>query len=1285
VEFRILGPFEVLEDRQPVSLPRGQGRTLLAILVLRAGEVVSADRLIDELWGETPPATATNALQNLVSRLRKRLKPARAGGVPPVLETHQPGYRLAIDPGQVDSNRFRLLLAEASEAPVREKAAMLHRALSLWRGPALADFIYEPFAQAEIAELEELRLTAAEERIDADLAIGRHTKVVAELQGLASEHPLRERLAEQLMLALYRSGRQVEALEVYTGTRRTLIDELGIEPGLSLRQLEGSILRQDADLDLKPAPREPTSEPFQPTSTTAFDPWIPEERKTVTVMFVDVTVSTSSGLAPDDESVHQLMARFFGMAAAVLVGHGGSVEEVVGGAIVGVFGIPRAREDDALRAVRAAIDLRHALSAMNRELANDGEVRLAARAGINTGEVVVGERGSGKTIASGAAVKAAARLQQAAAEGEILVGEGTRWLVQNATVLRSVASAAVVGLEAAPTAWKLLDLVPGAPPFARRRDTPIVGRAAELSQLRAAYDWTVRRRTARRFTVLGEAGIGKSRLAREFGTELGPEAWVLTGRCPAYGDGITFWPLREVVFQAAGSVRRDALLDVLGSTDDADSIADQVAGAIGSAETSGRPDELFPALRRFFEALARERPVAVILEDIHWAQPTLLDLVDFLADGTSAPVFLLCLARPELLELRGAWSGGPSAGSMVLDPLEARDSEQLIADRLGGRPIPGEILAHILQTAQGNPLFAEQMLASVGEEGPFSIPASVQALLAARLDRLGPAERDLLRSASVLGTEFSLAALMPLLPAEARAFAVRHLETLERKELILRSRSSPLAEETFGFRHDLIRLAAYRSMTKATRAELHEWVAHWLEDGADQGRSEFEELIGYHLEQAHRFRRELGLHDAQTRTLGVRAGEQLASAGLRAFARFDAAAAENLLSRARALLPHDHPLGSKLVRNLAEAHAVMGRHADADGLLSELLEEVRVSEDIGLEHFIRLERARILLATGPDPTSLDAIRDEAERALKVFEADGNEAGLSHACHVLGLVHQRLGELSEMEQVARRGLAHAERSGNAREELGARWTVSMALVAGATPVKSCIRTCRELVRWRGTENPGVLADLAVLQSMLGEVDEARQLIIRARRLLVERTRARRPLGAVARRAAEVEIIAGDLAAGERELSTAIELGREMGERDQVSQIAASLSRILSAQGATEKAAKFASLSEDDAPAESVTAQALWRAATARALAHRDDSQRAERLAREAIQLLPLEMLNLGADIRLDLAEVLLASGQRDAATKAINEAIDLYGRKGNLAAVIHARSLARGRRDAPAAS
>lgn len=318
---------------------------------------------------------------------------------------------------------------------------------------------------------------------------------------------------------------------------------------------------------------------------------------------------------------------------------------------------------------------------------------------------------------------------------------------------------------------------------------------------------------------------------------------------------------------------------------------------------------------------------------------------------------------------------------------------------------------------------------------------------------------------------------------------------------------------------------------------------------------------------------------------------------MRAFASFDGSAAKNLLSRAIALLPADHPQRWEVKRQLAESYQVMGRHDDADAVLAELLAEIRADENGRLEHAIRLERARIRLATGPDPTSLDAIRDEAERARVVFEGAGDEAGLAQASFVLGLVHLRVGEPREVEEVARRGLAHAQRSGHAREELGARWWVALALVAGATPVRECIRSCEDLVRWRGTEHPGVLADLARLRAMLGEFDEARELIARARRLLVERTRARRPLGLVARWSAEVEILACDLEAGERELRAGLALALDMGERDQISQIAAGLSRILSLRGSAKEAARFASVSTHHAPAESVASQALSRAANA----------------------------------------------------------------------------------------
>jgi DNA-binding SARP family transcriptional activator/tetratricopeptide (TPR) repeat protein len=1276
VEFRILGPMEVLDGDRYVPLPRGRGRALLALLVLRAGEVVSTDRLIDWLWGETPPPTARTALQGFVSTLRKRMEPARsAGEAPAVLKTRPPGYVLAVDRGQVDAHRFRRLLEEAAGAPAPERAAKLRSALGLWRGPALADFAYEPFAQTEIAVLEDLRIAVIEERIDADLALGRHAELIGELEGLIAEQPLRERLRGQFMLALYRSGRQAEALEVYRTTRRVLVEELGIEPGPALQRLKQAILRQDASLDLptalslsevsreSPAVRPPVEE----------QPWLPSGRKTVTVTFLDLSPSASTVASLDPEALRRIVRRHVDTAAEVIRRHGGTVEQLVGDTIVAVFGIPAAHEDDALRAVRAMIELRDKFATVNEELEYAGGIQLAARVGIDTGEVLVGDPAVPQPIASGEVVRVAARLQQAAAEGEFLVSENTQRLVQHAVRFEPMEDRSLEIYGQPLTAWRLLDVVPGTPAFARRLDAPMVGRVAELAQLRAAFDRTVQDRSARLLTVIGEAGIGKSRLVREFAESLESDALVLVGACPAYGEGMTFWPLREIVMQVAETGRED-LVKLLAGEEDAESIADQVLGAIGLTETPGTPDAPFPALRRFVEALARKQPLVVIFEDVHWAQPTLLDLIEYLTEWTREAVFLLCLARPELLEERSTWTGSKrNAVSLVLEPLGAEDTEKLIADYLAGRTLPPETVARVVETSQGNPLFVEQLLAALREKGDLAIPTSVQALLAARLDRLGPAERDLVRSASVIGADFSVKALGALLPDAARPFAGRHLQALERKQLVRPSRVASAGEETFSFRHVLIQLAAYRSMTRETRSQLHEQFAGWLEGEAVESTPGFEEIVGYHLEQAYEHQRELGPLEAHGRALAKRAGEVLASAGLRAYARFDVAAAENLFSRAKALLPSDHPQHSEVRRHLAEAYQVLGRHAEADALLAEMLEEVRADENRALKQHLRLERARIHLITGPDPTSLDTIRREAELALRVLAQSADEASLALGCYVLVLVHMQLGEVREMERIARRGLAHAERSGEPREELAARVILAWALVAGETPVSDCLRACEELAPWRGMDHPLVLCELASLRAMLGDFDRARELIARARRLLVERMRVRRPLMFAARSSAVVEFLAGNLAAGEGELRAALQMALEMREREWISQFAAMLSRVLSVQG-SEEAERFSTLSFETVPAENVAAQALWRSAKARVLANRSDHREAERLAREAVQLLPREMLNLSADLHLDLAEILLVAGWREAAVPVIKEAIELYKRKGNLVSAARARAL-----------
>ncbi|MFN2557638.1 MAG: BTAD domain-containing putative transcriptional regulator [Nitriliruptorales bacterium] len=1274
MEFRILGPFEVVADRGAVVLPRGRGRALLALLVLRAGEVVAVDRLIEELWGESPPPTAAKALHGLVSTLRKRLQPVRdSRAQPAMLETCPPGYVLAIDRSQIDADRFRRLVTAAAGEPARERARQLRAALGLWRGPALAEFTYQPFAQNAIAELEELRLVALEERIDADLVLGRHVEVVAELEALVSHHPFRERLRGQLMLALYRSERQAEALEVYRDARRMLVEELGIEPGEALQGLQQAILSHDPVLDLlsSAAPAPTTPETSEDEAGLAEQPWLMQERKTVTVVFVGLTESMERIERSDPEALQRIMRPCFEAATGALERHGGTVEGVLGGVVVAVFGVPSAHENDALRAVRATDEVRRTLTAMNEDLAREHGIRLAPRIGVNTGEVVVGYPGAGPT-ASGDTVNRAARLQEAAADGEVLMGEATRQLVEDAVVVEPAGSLTSEGRGQQTVAWRLVDLIAGSPDRTPRRDAPLVGRLGELVRLRRAFDRVVREGQAALVSVVGEAGVGKSRLALEFADALAGEARILIGRCPSYGEGITFWPLREIVLQAVGGGGLDEIVHVFGGDEDARSAIAQVASAIGLAEEAVRAVDLFPAVRRFFEALARRQPLVVILDDLHWAQPTLLDLVAYLASAVRGALLLLCLARSEASEQHAIGAEDRVAASLLLSPLSPVDSRQLVAERLAGQVLPPETVAHVVETAQGNPLFLEQLVAALRDDKALPIPPSLQALLAARLDRLGPAERDLLRYASVVGIDFSLQGLAALVPDEARPFAVRHLRTLEDRELIRPSRRPFLGQEAFGFRHVLIQLAAYASMTRQSRAELHERFARWLETEAGAKPWECEEVVGYHLEQAYLHRRDLGLVDPHTRTLTLRAGELLAHAGDRAFGRFDVAAAENLWARAIALLPANHRQRPQVNRRLVEAYQVLGRHEDAGGVLAEMLSEVGADDSPVLEQRIRLERARIRLFTGPDPISLRSIRDLAEQARKVFQEAGDEAGLALASYVLGVVHLWTGDIRQMEKTAWQGLAQADRSGEPREKAAARVSVVLALASGETPVPECLRACEQLTPWLGMEHPLVMTEAARLRAMLGEFDEARELISRARRLLIERIRARRPQMFATGWSGEVEIMAGDSSAGERELRTALDMAVEMREREWVSQFAAHLSRLLTATGAAE-GESLARLSVEAAPAENIAAQALSRAALARVLVHRESLGEAERLGRAAVQLVPAQMLNLRADLHVDLAEILLAGGQLARALPVIDEAEALYERKGNLVGAARART------------
>ena len=622
-----------------------------------------------------------------------------------------------------------------------------------------------------------------------------------------------------------------------------------------------------------------------------------EQRKVVTVLFCDLVGSTALGESTDPEVVRAWLGRTFEDLRTILERHGGSVEKFAGDAVMAVFGVPAAHEDDALRAARAATEMREAVAAHG----------LEARIGINTGEVVVG--GERETLVTGDAVNVAARLEQAAASGEILIGDGTRRLVRDAVDVDPVEPLSLKGKSEPVAAYRLLDVRGDVAPLARHLDIPLVGRARERQRLWRDYEDAVADPACHLFTLLGPAGIGKSRLVADFLERVGDSADVLRGRCLSYGEGITYWPL----------------VDILTSIGvDPDSV-------IGTS-----PAETQLAFRRLLEGRAGERPQVVVIDDLQWSEPVFLELVEHIADlSRGVPIFLLVVARTELLDVRPEWGGGKlNAASLLLEPLDPDECTELM-DRIGASaPLAADLRAKITVASAGNPLFVEEMLAMVrehGGNGEIAVPPTIHALLQARIDSLDGDVRLVLERGAIEGEMFHRGSVAELAPDTVRPAVESHLQTLVRKELIRSTPPTFPRDEGFRFRHLLIRDAAYESLPKSTRAELHERFADWL---STHDLVERDEIVGYHLEQAQRYRAELDRSDPGLAELARRASARLATAGEGALERGDFNAGRSLYARATAQLPDGDEARLALAPEFADALFESG-DADAWRVLSE--------------------------------------------------------------------------------------------------------------------------------------------------------------------------------------------------------------------------------------------------------------------------------------------------------------------------------------------------------------
>ncbi|HEY3181971.1 MAG TPA: adenylate/guanylate cyclase domain-containing protein [Gaiellaceae bacterium] len=1001
-----------------------------------------------------------------------------------------------------------------------------------------------------------------------------------------------------------------------------------------------------------------------------------EVRKTVTVLFADLAGSTALGESLDPESLRRILGRYFESVARVLERHGGTVEKFIGDAVVAIFGVPVAQEDDALRAVRAAAELRATLAELNEELEAGWGVRLAVRIGINTGEVVAGGRSAAQTIVTGDAVNVAARLEQAAAAGEILIGPGTERLVKNATRLEALLPLSLRGKDLPVPAWRLLEVFPDAPALARRLDTPMVGRTLELVQLEQAFRRAVRDRACWLFTILGAAGIGKSRVAKEFADMVADDATVLTGRCLPYGDGITFWPLGEIVRQITGGGARGGIAKLLGGAENAELVDERISEAIGAKDSTAGNGETLWAVQTLLETLASAGPVVVVLDDLQWAEPTFLELIDHLADGVrDAPVVLLCLGRLELLDLRPTWGGGKlNATTTLLGPLAEDESAELIEALVGDFELHSVEAAaareRIADAAEGNPLFIEQMLAMVNEghfDGDgFGVPPTIQALLTARLDALDRDERELISRAALIGKEFWRGALLELLPPETRGTVDATLDRLVRRQLLAPAGSTLPREPQYRFRHLLVRDAAYRALPKTVRSKLHEAFACWLERAAGSDLGEYGVIVAYHLERAYAERVELGAVDEHAVRLAASAAVRLAAAGRTALARDDLHAAESLLTRAAALPHSDESASLELTLELADCLFELGETGRCVALLSRTIEEAKASGDARIEAYALVRRRRAKLRIDPKDTQT-ALRDAA-RAITIAKPLGDARNLAHALELRAGAQVVERRLRAAERTLERALRHAERAGDAREEARVAAALCSLGFWGPRPADEALAACRELGRrLRGNHRAAAVVMLAQagLHALRGELEQARSLGADARAAAEELGLPRLP-AAMSHVLGTIELVAGDAEAAERQLRPGYDFFGRTGELGNLSKSAALLGRALLLQYRLREADALTREVEAAAAPEDVAAQVMWRAVRARVLDVRGDAGTALRLAHEAAaRAAQTDDLRLHGDTLVDLAVVLAPAA---GAAAVFDDAAGVLERKGVVPAV-----------------
>jgi class 3 adenylate cyclase/tetratricopeptide (TPR) repeat protein len=930
------------------------------------------------------------------------------------------------------------------------------------------------------------------------------------------------------------------------------------------------------------------------------------ERKLATVLFADLVSSTEFVAGQDPEITRRRVKRFFDGVRHCIETHGGTVEKFAGDAVMAAFGIPLAHEDDAERAVRAGLGIR--------DLVKD--LGLQARVGIEAGEVVVDETDS--TFATGEAVNLAARLQQAAAPGEILVGDAAYRLTQGQVEVEDAGPLELRGFRNPISAYRAIAALDGQPALPKI-SAPFFGRESELELLENTYARTMRDRRPQVFTVYGEPGVGKSRLIREFlaGVE---GATILAGRALPYGEGVTYWPLAEMVKAAAGitdddpmETAKQKLIECCGD----EAIAELLGLASGVMEAvegeRGQP-EIAWAAREFVDELADVQPLIMVFEDIHWAEEPLLELIDHIAQWVrERALLIICLARPELLDVRPGWGGGRVRSTAIeLEPLGREDSEALAGALLKEQQVPEQVRDRLLDKTEGNPLFVEEtvrMLLEEGADGGDRIPDSLQAMIAARIDRLPAGAKIVLQRGSVIGRTFWAGAIDHL-SAEYDSEELDDMfdDLLLRDFLTREERSTISGESAYRFKHVLIREVAYSGLSKSGRAEYHTRFAEWLRERADK---ELLEIRAYHLDQACILYAELDGRPPED--LAHTAAKALEAAGRRALSRESNQSARKLLLRAFELEP-------TLQRRFLAARAAWQL-----GDLPAVRDEMSVVAEEAADAGARDLQSRALTALSETAASLDGelgrARELADRALEVVEPDDHE-GRFRALDRRARIASWIGRLAEAEGFEEQALEAARAAG--RKDLEARAALQLAGIhvgrMEEDKAEPLIDRALELAEHSGN----IVARASAAQSkgtllrVRGDHEGAEGWLTKALDLYREAA----SVSEIAWTSRQLGIVAwetGNPAKAEKLLRESIRLLAPMRERGTLCESQRYLAQLLLEEGRLDEAEKYALAALETVSPEDIVSRATTRVALAQVRAAQGRHEEAETLFKEALEI------------------------------------------------------------------